>query len=65
MPMNNLLECNKSYRKTIGSLRNYFRDEANGFPADNYNSKPITYSESFKYKSTINRKTSTANQKKR
>ena len=27
MPMYNLLEYGKNYRKTIGSLRNYYRDE--------------------------------------
>ena len=29
MPMYNLLEFSKSYRKTTGSLRNYYRDEPN------------------------------------
>ena len=27
MPMYNLLECSKNYRKTTGSLWNYYRDE--------------------------------------
>ena len=27
MPMYNLLECNKNYRKTTGSLWNYYRDQ--------------------------------------
>ena len=27
MPMYNLLECNKNYRKTKGSLWNYYRDQ--------------------------------------
>ena len=27
MPMYNLLEYSKNYRKTIGSLYNYYRDE--------------------------------------
>ena len=27
MPMYNLLEYSKNYRKTIGSLNNYYRDE--------------------------------------
>ena len=27
MPMYNLLEYSKNYRKTIGSLYNYFRDK--------------------------------------
>ena len=29
MPMYNLLEYTKNYRKTIGSLYNYYRDELN------------------------------------
>ena len=45
MPMYNLLECSKSYRKTTGSLWNYYRDE----PRD-----PLSInSESFKYKASI------------
>ena len=62
MPMYNLLECSKNYRKTTGSLWNYYRDEPNDFPANNYNANPITNSESFKYKSIITRKISNANQ---
>ena len=27
MPVYNLLECNKNYRKTTGSLWNYYRDQ--------------------------------------
>ena len=29
MPMYNFLEYSKNYRKTIGSLYNYYRDELN------------------------------------
>ena len=29
MPMYNLLEYSKNYRKTIGSLYSYYRDELN------------------------------------
>ena len=36
MPMYNLLEYSKNYRKTIGSLYNYYRDELN-YDADNNN----------------------------
>ena len=36
MPMYNLLEYSKNYRKTIGSLYNYYRDELNN-DADNTN----------------------------
>ena len=45
MPMYNLLEYSKNYKKTTGSLWNYYRDE----PSD-----PLsTNSESFKYKTSI------------
>ena len=45
MPMFNLLEYSKNYRKTRGSLWNYYRDE----PSDPLSSN----SESFKYKTSI------------
>ena len=49
MPMYNLLEYSKNYRKTTGSLWNYYRDE----PSD-----PLSYdSESFKYKTSVTGKT--------
>ena len=49
MSIYNLLEYNKNYRKTTGSLRNYYRDEP---------SNPLsTNSESFKYKTSITGKT--------
>ena len=49
MPMYNLLECNKNYRETTGTLWNYYRDE----PSD-----PLSYdSESFKYKTSVTGKT--------
>ena len=70
MPMYNLLENSKNYRKTTGSLSNYYRDEPNNPspnvddpPTVNCNADPITNSESFKYKSNITGKTSNANQK--
>ena len=55
MPMYNLIEYSKSYRKTTGSLWNYYRDEPNNAPfvldvnnrpTDdfNYNADPITNS---------------------
>ena len=61
MPMYNFLEYSKNYRKTIGSLWNYYRDEPNNprffddddSPTIDYNADPITNSESFKYKSSI------------
>ena len=42
MPRYNLLEDSKNYRKTTGSLWNYYRDEPDDFPAKNYNANPIT-----------------------
>ena len=57
MPMYNLIEYCKNYRKTTGSLWNYYRDEPNNPPNDNYNADPITNSASFKYKSSLIRKT--------
>ena len=51
MPMYNLLEYSKNYRKTIGSLYNYYRDELsddnnpNNFPNTN-----VVNSNAFKYK---------------
>ena len=35
IPMYNLLEYSKNYRKTTGSLWNYYRDEPNDCPANN------------------------------
>ena len=49
MPMYNLLEYSKNYRKTKGSLWNYYRDEP---------TNPLSFdSESFKYKTSILGKT--------
>ena len=62
MPLYDLLEYSKNYRKTTGSLWNYYRDEPNNPPASNYNADPITNSASFKYKTSIRGKTSNANQ---
>ena len=69
MPMYNLLEYSKNYRKTTGSFWNYYRDEPNNPPLNdddhstiNYNADPITNSESFKYKRSITGKASNENQ---
>ena len=62
MPMYNLFEESKNYRKTTGRLRNYYRDDPNDHPANNYNPNPITNSESFKCKGSITGKISNANQ---
>ena len=61
MPMYNLIEYRKNYRKTTESLWNYYRDEPNDFPANN-NSNPIINSESFKYNTNITGKTLNTNQ---
>ena len=45
MPMYNLLEFSQNYRKTTGSLRNYYRDKPSNPLSSN--------SESFKYKASI------------
>ena len=50
MPMYNLLEYSKSYRKTTGSLWNYYRDEPNSDTDDNEIMHSIVNSESFGYK---------------
>ena len=55
MPMYNLSEYSKYYRKAKGSLWNYYRDEPKNPPADNYKADPITNSASFKYIRTIKR----------
>ena len=68
MPMYNLTEYSKNYRKAPGSLWNCYRIEpnnpafvldANNCPANvlNYNADPITNSASFKYKSSLVEKT--------
>ena len=68
MPIHNLIEYSKNYRKTTGSLWNYYRDEPNNPPlvgnppVIDYNADPITNSESFKYNSSITGKISNANQ---
>ena len=54
MPMYNFLEYSKNYRKTTG---NFYRDEPNYPPLNNYNADSIKNSESFKYKSSIPGKT--------
>ena len=62
MPMYNLLECSKNYKKTTRSLWNHYRDEPNNPHAADYNADPITNFASFKYKTNITGKTSNANQ---
>ena len=54
MPMYNLLAYSKNYRKTIGSLYNYYRDELNDdSDNDNFGNIKVVNSEAFKYKNKI------------
>ena len=53
MHMYNLLEYSKNYRKTIGSLYNYYRDELTNDDNDNFNNRNVVNSEAFKYKNKI------------
>ena len=55
MPMYNLLEYSKNYRKTTGSFWNYYRDEPNssiGGESNNVNYS-IKDAKSFDYKTSI------------
>ena len=53
MPMYNLLEHSKNYRKTTLSLWNYYRDESNNNIGDNNITHSILNSESFDYKANF------------
>ena len=53
--MYNLLEYRKNYRKTTGSLWNYYRDEPNSVAVGNINYS-IKNSKSFDYKTSITQK---------
>ena len=53
IPMYNLLEYSKNYRKTIGSLYNYYRDELTNDDNDNFANINVVNSEAFKYKNKI------------
>ena len=53
--MYSLLEYSKNYRKTTGSLWNYYRDEPNSDAVGNINYS-IEDSKSFDYKTSIKRK---------
>ena len=55
MPMYNLLEYSKNYRKTIGSLYKYYRDELNNDANLNNlaNNNIVSNSNSFQYKNKI------------
>ena len=54
IPMYNLLEYSKNYRKTIGSLYNYYRDELSDDADDNnFDNIKVINSNTFKYKNKI------------
>ena len=54
MSMYNLLEYSKNYRKTIGSLYNYYKDElSDDNDNDNFGNIKIVNSKAFKYKNKI------------
>ena len=54
MPMYNLLEYSKNYRKTIGSLYNYYRDKLNDDAnLNNFTNNNVVSSNSFQYKNKI------------
>ena len=63
-PMYNLLEYSKNYRKTIGSLYNYYRDALSD-DADNnqFNNIKLVNSNTFKYKNKIINNTNNAGTK--
>ena len=54
MSMYNLLQYSKNYRKTIGSLYNYYRDELSDDADDNnFDNIKVVNSSTFKYKNKI------------
>ena len=53
MPMYNLLEYSKNYKKTAGSLWNYYRDEPSSTTGANNITHSILNTESFDYKANF------------
>ena len=53
MPMYNLLEYSKNYKKTTGSLWNYYRDKPNSSVSGNNITHSILNSEAFDYKTNF------------
>ena len=54
IPMYNLLEYSKNYKKTIGSLYNYYRDElSDDADNNNFDKIKVVNSNGFKYKNKI------------
>ena len=53
MPIYNLLEYSKNYRKTIGSLYNYYRDKLTNDNNNNLANRNVVNWNTFKYKNKI------------
>ena len=53
MPMYNLLEYSKNYRKAIGSLYNYYRDELTNDNNSNFANRNVVNSNGLKYENKI------------
>ena len=53
MPIYNLVEYSKNYRKTIGLLYNYYRDELTNDNNHNFANRNVVNSNAFKYKTKI------------
>ena len=53
IPMYNLLEYSKNYKKTIGSLYNYYRDELSDADDNNFDNIKVVNSSTLKYKNKI------------
>ena len=53
MPMYNLLEYSKNYRKTIGALYNYYRYKLTNDGDNNFANRNVVNSNAFKYKNKI------------
>ena len=53
MPMYSLLEYSENYRKTIGLLYNYYRDELTNDNNNNFANRNVVNSNTFKYKNKI------------
>ena len=63
MPMYNLIEYSKNYRKTTGSLWNYYRDELTDDRNNNFPNKNLNNSELFKYKTSVTESTYNVDEK--
>ena len=64
IPMYNLIEYSKNYRKIAGSLYNYYRDELSDDTNNNDNlNKNVINSESFKYKTSVTGSTYNVNER--